>query len=97
MKIKTLFIFMLALVMGVALLQTSHRVHEHKADIAQLHADIRAEEEAIKVLEAEWAFLTRPERLEHLAQGYLGMGVPHADGLAADARAFPLYDRVSIQ
>lgn len=36
--------------------------------VAQLERDINAEAEAISVLQAEWAYLNRPERLRALAE-----------------------------
>lgn len=46
----------------------SHDVQALKQKRAALAAEIRAEHEAIRVLEAEWAFLNQPARLEALAR-----------------------------
>lgn len=47
--------------------QTSFRAEQ----IVKTKIEIKAERDAIAVLRAEWAFLTRPERLQQLADVYL--------------------------
>ena len=47
--------------------QTSYRAEQ----IAKTKIEIKAESDAIAVLRAEWAYMTRPERLQQLADQYL--------------------------
>ncbi len=47
--------------------QTSFRAEQ----ITKTKLEIKAERDAIAVLRAEWSFLTRPERLQQLADRYL--------------------------
>ncbi len=47
--------------------QTSFRAEQ----ITKTKLEIKAERDAIAVLRAEWSFLTRPERLQQLADKYL--------------------------
>lgn len=47
--------------------QTSYRAEQ----IAKTNIEIKAERDAIAVLRADWAFMTRPERLQPLADKYL--------------------------
>ena len=47
--------------------QTSYRAEQ----IAKTKLEIKAERDAIAVLRAEWAYMTRPERLQPLADKYL--------------------------
>jgi len=47
--------------------QTSYRAEQ----IAKTKIEIKAERDAIAVLRADWAFMTRPERLQPLADKYL--------------------------
>ncbi|MGJ0509923.1 MAG: cell division protein FtsL [Methylocystis sp.] len=47
--------------------QTSYRAEQ----IAKTKLEIKAERDAIAVLRADWAFMTRPERLQPLADKYL--------------------------
>lgn len=47
--------------------QTSYRAEQ----IAKTKIEIKTESDAIAVLRAEWAYMTRPERLQQLADQYL--------------------------
>lgn len=47
--------------------QTAYRAEQ----IAKTKLEIKAERDAIAVLRAEWAYMTRPERLQPLADKYL--------------------------
>ena len=47
--------------------QTAYRYEQ----IAKTKIEIKAERDAIAVLRAEWAYMTRPERLQQLADQYL--------------------------
>ncbi|MCC3246526.1 hypothetical protein LG047_14585 [Methylocystis sp. WRRC1] len=47
--------------------QTSYRAEQ----IAKTKIEIKAERDAIAVLRAEWSYMTRPERLQPLADKYL--------------------------
>lgn len=47
--------------------QTAYRLEQ----ITKTNLEIKAERDAIAVLRAEWAYMTRPERLQPLADQYL--------------------------
>jgi cell division protein FtsL len=49
--------------------QTSYRAEQ----IAKTKLEIKNERDAIAVLRAEWSFLTRPERVQELADRYLDL------------------------
>lgn len=53
------------------LYQTSYRVQEQEERLSRLNRQIVAEQEAIQVLKAEWAYLNDPDRLEKLAAEHL--------------------------
>ena len=79
MKVLTLrsfIIFTLAAISGAALLHTSQRVQHAEDSLASLKSDIRKERETISILEAEWEYLNRPERLEKLAKEHLDLVAP---------------------
>ena len=73
--------------------ETSFRTEQ----IAKAKLEIKAEQDGIGVLRAEWAFLTRPERIQKLSERYLDLGplslaqidsfsgiperLPHADAI----------------
>ncbi len=53
--------------------QIKYRVKELVRDVVELNRQITSDKEAIHVLNAEWTYLNRPERLKALADRYLGM------------------------
>ena len=56
------------LVSGFVLYSLEHATRGVEREMARLTADIAKEQEAIKLLRAEWSSLTRPERLQRLAK-----------------------------
>jgi len=68
----TVMWFILAAITGTALFHTSQTVQAKRKELYQLNKQIKSEEEAYRVLAAEWSHLNRPERLELLAAEYLG-------------------------
>ena len=64
---RTFVIFGLAGLLGVILLHTSQNVQNAEEKLAALESEVAREEEKIRMLQAEWVHLNRPERLERLA------------------------------
>ncbi len=56
------------LVSGFFLYSLEHSTRGYERQIAKLRSGISEERESIKVLGAEWSSLTRPDRLQKLAQ-----------------------------
>ncbi|MBI2717528.1 MAG: cell division protein FtsL [Rhizobiales bacterium] len=56
---------------GFVLYQLEHATRGLERDIAALQGQITDSQEAIKLLNAEWSSLTRPDRLRRLAEQYL--------------------------
>jgi cell division protein FtsL len=50
-----------------------HATRRTEREIAKTQAEIAQERETIKLLTAEWSNLTRPERLQRLAEQYLDL------------------------
>ncbi|MFH1158994.1 MAG: hypothetical protein V1721_09000 [Pseudomonadota bacterium] len=71
MRKSTLLWLTLAAFCGTALFHTSQRVHDLREETAALETSIGKEEESIRVLQAEWSALNRPDRLERLAKTWL--------------------------
>jgi hypothetical protein len=61
------------LVLGASgtLYYTSYQVQDQQERLQKIKAEQAVERENIHVLEAEWAFLTAPERLQMLSDKYL--------------------------
>ena len=59
--------------LGTTLYQVKTGIDERQATLRRLHADIAATQRDIAVLEAEWAFLSRPDRMMNLSASLLDM------------------------
>ncbi|QJE72269.1 hypothetical protein HHL28_03385 [Aerophototrophica crusticola] len=61
----------LACMASAILYQTSYEVQEQEEQLARLNRQIVAEQEAIQVLKAEWAYLNDPTRIERLVAEHM--------------------------
>lgn len=61
----------LTVLCGSALFYVSQRTRDSREAIAVLNRKISNEQEAIRVLKAEWSYLNRPQRLERLSKKFL--------------------------
>ncbi len=59
--------------LGTTLYQIKTGIDERQAHLKQLQASIETTRRAIAVLEAEWAFLSRPDRVMTLSTNLLNM------------------------
>lgn len=73
MRLSSIFWIVMFVCAASALYGVKYRVQEMDSEIATLRAQIQTEKQAIHVLSAEWAFLTRPERVRRLAEKHLDM------------------------
>lgn len=69
----TAFWLSAACLAGTALFHTSQDVQDARIELRQVEADIAKEKDSIRVLQAEWNYLNRPERLEKLAKKHLDL------------------------
>lgn len=74
--VRHFLVFIAAVISGAVLMRTSHDVQRAEREVRRLQHSIVQEREAIRVLQAEWAYLNRPERLELLASQYLDLVPP---------------------
>lgn len=72
-----------AVAVAFGLYQVKYEVQRLEEELRQVRGDIRRDRVALHVLEAEWAYLNRPERLERLAEKHLDMGPAGAQQVAA--------------
>lgn len=56
-----------------ALYLVKYRVMDVKDEVAALSQQLAQEKESIRLLDAEWSYLNRPERLEALSAAYLSL------------------------
>lgn len=73
MRRSTILWFLAATCVGVALFLLKYEVQNREERLAALHRQILADQEAIHVLEAEWSYLNRPDRLEAMVRRHLDM------------------------
>ena len=59
--------------LGTTLYQVKTGIDERQAELRRLHANIVTTQRDISVLEAEWAFLSRPDRVMNLSISLLNM------------------------
>ena len=72
-----------------ALMHVSQQVQSIERDIAETDRAIEQEQERIRVLKAEWAYLNDPARLEALAQGAYGLDKPAMSSLISTPDSIP--------
>lgn len=73
MRKSALIWVMLAIIAGAALFHTSQKVTDGRARLETITARTAKESEALRVLEAEWAYLNQPGKLEKLVKQYLDL------------------------
>jgi hypothetical protein len=79
--VRYFFVLSLAFISGAALMVVSHRVQSTERAISKLDHAMMQERESIRILEAEWAFLNSPARLEALAASHLQLSAPEPERL----------------
>ncbi len=72
-KLGTLFWLVLVAAMGFAMFAVKYEVQALEDELARTKKATIAEQHEIRVLDAEWAYLTRPETLEDLNRRYLSL------------------------
>lgn len=68
-----IFFPLLSFALLSAIYSVKYETWQLKREARQLEARIDEEKRAIATLRAEWAYLTRPERIERLAREHLKM------------------------
>jgi len=58
---------------ALGLYLVKYRVQDVQLEVARAEAELAKERESLHLLNAEWAYLNRPERLEKLSQKYLAL------------------------
>ena len=77
------------MLVGYALFQVKYEVMAQEDELARLNRQIAESREAVRVLNAEWSFLTQPTRLAELARRYLTL-VPIGTAQLGSIAAIPL-------
>lgn len=72
----------LVIALSIVLYNVKYRAEEQEATVRALHAQIDDEQEALRVLRAEWSYLTQPDRIQTLAERHLDMEPLQASQIA---------------
>jgi hypothetical protein len=72
-RLGTLFWLILVSATGFAMFGVKYQVQSLEDELARTNRATMAEEHEIRVLDAEWAYLTRPETLEAINRQYLSL------------------------
>ena len=71
------FVLTLWIVVGAAcaivLFQVKHEVTDLEDQLASVERQIKTDKQSIRILQAEWSYLNRPERLARLSSQYLDL------------------------
>ena len=70
-RISTIFWMILIVSAALGLYVVKYQVQSMQEELAKQENILRDEREALHVLEAEWAYLNKPQRLQQLADKYL--------------------------
>ena len=91
------FLVLCLLVSAWLVYRLEHTIKQDERAIAAARKQIRRERDNLDLLNAEWAILTRPERIERLARQHLGMRpVTPAQMITENELAGRLPDRPAI-
>jgi cell division protein FtsL len=89
-KLSTIAAFVLATALGASLFWVSQQVQMLEREQRGINEQISSEQEGMRVLNAEWDYLNRPDRIEALAAKYLNQMQPVVpDNLLRNANAVP--------
>lgn len=75
---------------AVGLYHVKYAVQDMQAEVAQLEWQIEQERESLHVVAAEWAYLSRPERVQQLSEKHLKL-VPIAAQQFVTWESLPLH------
>lgn len=95
----TLITLFVLIVVSYGLYNLKYEVEDLQDHANGLRAQMEEDRRAIKVLEAEWAYLSRPDRLQKLSQKFLVLQptVARQVGGVADLRLKPMDDILAPQ
>lgn len=72
-RLASLFWLALVLVSGFAMFKVKYAVQDLDDELGRVRKQTVAEQQEIRVLNAEWAYLTQPERLAELNRKFLSL------------------------
>ncbi len=82
--VKYAVAFSLVIISGAMLLDVSQRVQKAEREVRRVDRALEKERESIRVLEAEWAYLNDPARLEEITAQGLDLAMQPAKDVISD-------------
>ena len=70
----TIVWFCVVIAVGYAMFQVKYEVMQQEQTLAGMNKQITDDREQIRMLNAEWSYLTRPSRVEELSAHFLHLG-----------------------
>ena len=92
-RLFTILVAITAIIAGAAVLQLKLAVQERADKVKAIAAQIHEDREAIRVLEAEWAYLTNPRALQDKSVRFLALMPPKAEQILEDPTTIPFRPR----
>ena len=92
-RLFTILAAITAVIAGAAVLQLKLAVQEKADEVKALANQIHEDREAIRVLEAEWAFLTTPRSLQDKSVRFLALMPPTAEQILEEPTTIPFRPR----
>src|SRR5271165_7069778 len=89
-RLGTLFWLVLVSATGFAMFGVKYQVQALEDELARTNRTTATEEHELRVLEAEWAYLTRPETLDAMNRQFLSLGPIATKQLHMTAADIPL-------
>lgn len=89
LRLSTILSLALAAGAGFILFQTSQNVQQVESNLRNIQTALAKEQDAMRVLETEWDYLNRPDRLEDLARQHLKMQASSPAALVGDSGDLP--------
>jgi hypothetical protein len=89
-RVGTLFWLVLVSTTGFAMFGVKYQVQALEEELARTKRASAAEEHEIRVLEAEWAYLTRPEMLEAMSRRFFSLSPISTKQLRATVADIPM-------
>ena len=84
----TILWLLIVIAVGYAMFQVKYEVMQQEETLAHLNTEIADSREQIRMVDAEWSYLTRPDRLRRLTSRYLNLA-PIAAAQIAELNTVP--------
>ena len=72
-RLSNVALILCVVTLGVLLFRTSQSVQDAEDRLSYVMEEVLEEEESLRMLDIEWAYLNSPERLEKLAERYTNL------------------------